>query len=82
MLLVESVLLGVAGAGMGVLVGSGFAWLLDRSLSTKDEVISLAMPFDQVGVMLLTAVVAAMLAAVLPARRAARTSVVAAMADA
>ncbi|GDY31964.1 ABC transporter permease [Gandjariella thermophila] len=82
MLLVESVLLGVAGAGLGMLLGSGFAWLLDRSLSTKDEVITFAVPFDQVGVMLLTAVVAAVLAAVLPARRAARTSVVAAMVDA
>jgi putative ABC transport system permease protein len=82
MLVVESVLLGVAGAGMGVLLGSGFAWLLDRSLSTTAEVIHFAMPYDQVGVMLLTAVVAAVLAAVLPARRAARTSVVAALAEA
>jgi putative ABC transport system permease protein len=80
-MLVEAVLLGLAGAVPGVLLGAGFAWLLDHAMSGSDVTLDYVVPVDQVGAMLLTAVVAAVLAAVLPARRAVRTSVVSAAAD-
>ncbi|MCP2262064.1 putative ABC transport system permease protein [Streptoalloteichus tenebrarius] len=80
MLLVESVLMALMGAILGVALGVGFAWALTSSLSGADITLNLVVPYGQIGVMLLVALVAAMAAAVLPARRAARTSVVSAMA--
>ncbi|GGM33160.1 ABC transporter substrate-binding protein [Longimycelium tulufanense] len=80
MLLVESVLMALMGAVIGVALGTGFAWALLSMISGEEIAISLVMPFGQIGAMLLAALVAAIIAAVAPARRAARTSVVSAMA--
>jgi len=82
MLVVESVLMGVMGALIGVVMGGAFAWVLIEALSSPDLQLSLAIPGGQLGVLLLAAVLAAVVAALMPARRAARTSIVAGMAEA
>ncbi|MFI9009805.1 ABC transporter permease [Actinosynnema sp. NPDC053489] len=82
MLVVESVLMALMGAAIGLLLGIGFGWVITRALSTDTMAVDLVVPFGQIGVMLAGAVAAAVLAAALPARRAARTSVVAGMAEA
>ena len=82
MLVVESVLMAVMGAAIGLVLGIGFGWILVKALSSDSFPITFDVPFGQIGVMLLAAVVAAMIAAAMPARRAGRTSVVAGMAEA
>ena len=82
MLVVESVLMGVMGALMGVVMGGAFAWVLIEALSSPDLQLSLSIPGGQLGVLLLAAVLAAVVAALMPARRAARASIVAGMAEA
>lgn len=82
MLVVESILMALIGAVVGVVLGAGFGWLLVEALSNPELRISYSIPFGQIGVMLGLAVVAAVIAAALPARRAARNSVVAGMAEA
>ncbi|GAA0644072.1 ABC transporter permease [Kutzneria viridogrisea] len=82
MLLIESVLIGLMGAVIGVLLGIGFAKLVVSALSTDKLQVGFVLPAGQLAVMLAVAVLAAAVAAVLPARRAARTSVVAGMAEA
>ncbi|MBV9847270.1 MAG: FtsX-like permease family protein, partial [Kutzneria sp.] len=81
MLLVESVLMGLLGAVVGVLLGGGFARLLVVALSSDQFRFAYAVPYGQIAMMLGAAVVAAILAAVLPARKAARSSVVTGMAQ-
>ena len=82
MLVIESVLMGVMGALIGVVLGGAFAWVLIEALSSPDLQLGLAIPGGQLGVLLLAAVLAAVLAALAPARRAARQSIVAGMAEA
>jgi putative ABC transport system permease protein len=82
MLVIESVLMGVMGALIGVVMGGVFAWVLIEALSSPDLVLSLVIPGGQLGVLLLAAILAAVVAALMPARRAARTSIVAGMAEA
>ncbi|WP_330273391.1 ABC transporter permease [Lentzea sp. NBC_00516] len=82
MLVVESILMALIGAVVGVLLGAGFGWLLVEAISNSEFKISFSIPFGQIGIMLGLAVVAAVIAAALPARRAARNSVVAGMAEA
>jgi putative ABC transport system permease protein len=82
MLVIESVLMGVMGALIGVVLGGVFAWVLVEALSSPDLQLGLAIPGGQLGVLLLAAVLAAVLAALMPARRAARQSIVAGMAEA
>jgi putative ABC transport system permease protein len=82
MLVVESVLMAVMGAAIGLVLGIGFGWILVKALSSDSFPIAFDVPFGQIGVMLLAAVVAAMIAAAMPARRAGRTSIVAGMAEA
>ncbi|KAA2258776.1 FtsX-like permease family protein [Solihabitans fulvus] len=82
MLVVESILMALMGAVLGLILGVGSGWLLTKSLSTAAMQVDLSVPVGQIGVLLVAAVIAAVLAAALPARRAARTSVVAGMAEA
>jgi putative ABC transport system permease protein len=82
MLVVESILMTLIGAVVGVLLGTGFGWLLISAARSDTFPVSLSVPFGQIVGMLALAVVAAVVAAVLPARRAARNSVVAGMAEA
>jgi putative ABC transport system permease protein len=82
MLVVESVLMAVMGAAIGLVLGIGFGWILIKAISSKSFELAFDVPVGQIGVMLLAAVVAAVIAAAMPARRAGRTSVVAGMAEA
>jgi putative ABC transport system permease protein len=82
MLVVESILMALMGAAVGLVLGIGFSWVLTTALSSDSIPLTFAVPYGQIGAMLVGAVLAAILAAALPARRAARTSVVAGMAEA
>lgn len=79
MITLESVVIAVLGAVLGVLLGIGFGVALMYAVRDEGlEVISV--PFVQLGVFLLLAVVIGVLAAVFPARRAARLDVLQAIA--
>ncbi|QUQ65901.1 FtsX-like permease family protein [Kutzneria sp. CA-103260] len=77
----ESVFVALLGAACGLLVGVVSAWLLTRVASTDAEPVLFTLPWPRLGVLLAAAVLAAPLAALLPARRASRQSLTAAMAD-
>ncbi len=71
----EAVLLGVMGAVIGVAFGVGFGWATGRTfLRTQDVAVSF--PFLQIAGYVVLAGLAALLASVIPARRAARRSVI------
>jgi putative ABC transport system permease protein len=82
MLLTEALYMAMIAAALGVGLGTAFAWTLVNSFlkSAGGGVISI--PFAEITVFVVVGAAAALLAAVLPARRAARVSAVAAMADA
>jgi putative ABC transport system permease protein len=74
MITLESVVISVLGATLGVVMGIGFGVALMYALREEGlEVISV--PGDQLGVFLVAALVVGVLAAVVPARRAARLDV-------
>ncbi|WP_106397283.1 ABC transporter permease [Actinocorallia populi] len=73
MLSAEAVIMSLLGAGVGVVLGTVFGWAATRSLFTD---FVFAVPYGQILLYLGLAVVAGLLAAVLPARRAARASIV------
>jgi len=77
----ESVFVALLGAACGLLVGVVSAWLLTRVASTDAEPVLFTLPWPRLGILLAAAVLAAPLAALLPARRASRQSLTAAMAD-
>jgi putative ABC transport system permease protein len=79
MITLESVVIAVLGAVLGILLGLGFGIALMYALRDEGlEVISV--PWGQVGVFLALSVLIGVLAAVLPARRAARLDVLRAIA--
>ncbi|PRX97831.1 ABC transporter permease [Allonocardiopsis opalescens] len=82
MLLVEAVLISVIGALIGVVLGVVFGWaaVVTAFTSTMSGEVLTTVPAGQIGVFLAVAALAGVLASVLPARRAARDSVVAALA--
>ena len=77
----ESLFVALLGALCGLSVGILSAWLLSRVASTDAEPVLFTLPLPRLAVLLAAAVLAAPLAALLPARRAARQSLTAAMAD-
>jgi putative ABC transport system permease protein len=80
-LLVEAVLMAVVGALVGVAFGVTYGWLTARVMfATITPLISI--PIGELAILLGVAALAAVLAAVLPARRAAKASIVSAMAEA
>jgi putative ABC transport system permease protein len=81
MLLTEALYMALLAAVLGVGLGATFAWTLVNAFikSAGGGVISI--PFAEIGVFVVVGAVAALLAAVLPAQRAARASAVGAMAD-
>ncbi|WNV89618.1 FtsX-like permease family protein [Umezawaea sp. Da 62-37] len=81
MLVIESVLMAVMGAAIGLVLGIGFGGLLVKGMSSDSFPIAFAVPYGQIAIMLLAAVIAAMIAAAMPARRAGRTSIVSGMAE-
>ena len=74
MIRVESVVIALYGALLGVLVGSAFGWALVRALEDQG-VTEFALPYGRLAVVVLVAALAGVLAAALPARRAARLDV-------
>lgn len=75
MISLEAVLLGVMGAVIGVAFGVGFGWATGRTfLRTQDVAVSF--PFLQIAGYVVLAGLAALLASVIPARRAASRSVI------
>ncbi|MBO3752302.1 ABC transporter permease [Streptosporangiaceae bacterium NEAU-GS5] len=75
----ESVVISVFGALLGVLVGVGFGWAIQAGLAS-DGVDVLSIPVGQLAGYLLAAGVVGVLAAIWPARRAARMDVLRAIA--
>ena len=78
MLTVEALVLGVVGAIVGVILGGGFGLAAARTV--RDDIV-LTIPYGQIIAIVVGAGLAGMLAAVLPARRAAKSSIVAALAS-
>jgi putative ABC transport system permease protein len=74
MIRVEAVIIAVLGAILGLAIGILFGWALQRALSDVG-VDRLAIPFGQLVVMLIVAALIGVLAAIWPARRAAKLNV-------
>jgi len=70
----ESVIIAVFGALLGVLIGIGFGFALQRSL-VSEGVTVLKIPGGQLAVYVVLAALAGVLAAIIPARRAAKLNV-------
>jgi putative ABC transport system permease protein len=78
MLTVEALILGIVGAIVGVVLGGGFGMAAARTI--RDDIV-LAIPYGQIIAIVVGAGLAGMIAAVLPARRAAKSSIVTALAS-
>jgi putative ABC transport system permease protein len=75
----EAVIIGVIGALLGLAVGAFFGWALVRAM--RDQGFSVfAVPYVQLAIYLVLGAVAGVVAALLPARRAARLNVLEAIA--
>lgn len=79
MLAAEGVIMSIVGVGVGVVLGLVFGWALSAAIGGRDTV--LAVPFGQLVVFSVLAVLVGVLATVLPARRALRASIVASLSD-
>jgi putative ABC transport system permease protein len=77
----ESVLIALFGTGLGLVIGTAFGWALVRALHDRG-ITELRVPAGQLAFIALIAALCGILAAVLPARRAARLDVLAAIATA
>ena len=73
----ESIVTSLIGAVLGITVGTFLALLVTRAL--KDQGIVFAVPFLSLGTFVVAAIVVGLLAAILPARRAARLNVLRAL---
>ncbi|ANS79742.1 putative ABC transporter protein [Serinicoccus hydrothermalis] len=74
MLLAEGVLLALVSAGLGLALGIGYAALGIQTILPEDTAVAVSVPWERVGLILGVALLAGVLASVLPARRAARVS--------
>jgi putative ABC transport system permease protein len=70
----ESVLIALLGATLGIAIGLGFGWAMVKAASAQG-IAQLSVPAQELGVIVTLAAVAAVFAAALPARRAARLDV-------
>ncbi|MFD8494770.1 ABC transporter permease [Amycolatopsis sp. NPDC059657] len=77
----ESVFIALLGAACGLVLGIGSAWLITEVAQSAGQPLLFTLPWGRLGVLLGAAVLAAPLAALLPARRAARGSLTAGMAE-
>jgi putative ABC transport system permease protein len=76
----ESVLIAMLGAALGTTIGLSFGWTLVHAMKNQD-LNAFAVPVHQLGLIVLAAAVAAVVAAALPARRAARLDVLKAISN-
>ena len=74
MVRVEAVIVAVLGAILGIIIGIVFAWALQQALSDLG-ITELSVPVGQLIVMMIVAAFIGVLAAILPARRAAKLNV-------
>jgi putative ABC transport system permease protein len=81
MLLTEALYMAMIAVVLGGGLGTAFAWTLVNSFLRSSGGGVISIPFAEIAVLVVVGAVAALLAAVLPAQRAARVSAVAAMAD-
>jgi putative ABC transport system permease protein len=72
----ESVIIALFGTCLGLLIGLFFSWAMVRAVADQ---VALTVPAGQLALGALAAAVAGVLAAILPARRAARLDVLAAI---
>jgi putative ABC transport system permease protein len=79
MIRVEAVIVAILGAILGLVIGVVFAWSLQRSLSDLG-ITELSVPVGQLLVLVVIAALIGVVAAILPARRAARLNVLDAIA--
>ncbi|MFI5807469.1 ABC transporter permease [Streptomyces sp. NPDC051561] len=79
MIRLEAVVISVFGAVVGVVLGTFLAWAIGQTI--KDQVVgySLVIPWDRIGIFLLLAGVVGVLAAMWPARSAARLNMLSAI---
>jgi putative ABC transport system permease protein len=82
MLLTEALLMALMGVGLGVALGTGFGWAIADAFTKATGQGVISFPGQQIALYVAIGAAAGVLAAILPARRAARTSVVSAMAEA
>jgi putative ABC transport system permease protein len=83
MLLAEALLMALLGICLGVGLGATFGWVMVHAfILSADGTGVLSIPFAQLGIYVAVGAAAAVAAAVLPSRKAARASVVAALAGA
>lgn len=80
MLAIEGVLIALAGAVIGIVAGLGFGWAGSTIVLGGFGEVVLAVPWRDLVIVLAIAMIAGLLASVLPARSAVRTSPVAALA--
>jgi putative ABC transport system permease protein len=76
----ESVLIALLGTALGTAIGLSFAWTLVHAMKNQD-LNTFTVPVHQLGLIVLAAAVAAVVAAALPARRAARLDVLKAISN-
>jgi putative ABC transport system permease protein len=76
----ESVLIALLGTTLGTAIGLGFSWTLVRAMASQGFN-TFTVPVQQIGAIVIFAAVAAVLAAALPARRAARLDVLEAISN-
>ncbi|MBV9444387.1 MAG: FtsX-like permease family protein [Streptosporangiaceae bacterium] len=82
MLLIEAVLMALLAIAVGIGLGAAFGWAMVRAfIDSSGGEGMLSIPYAQIALYAVIGVCAAVAAAVLPARRAARTSVIAAITD-
>ncbi|MEW2414117.1 FtsX-like permease family protein [Streptomyces sp. NPDC046866] len=79
MIRLEAVVISLFGAVLGVGLGTFLAWALGRTLKTTIPNYELVVPFDRIGVFLLLAAVVGVLAALWPARSAAKLNMLTAI---
>ena len=80
MVQVEAVVIALFGAGLGIVVGSALGVAAQRALA-DEGITELSFPVGRLAVFIVAAAVAGVLAAVLPARRAAKLDVLSALAS-
>jgi putative ABC transport system permease protein len=79
MIRIEAVIVSILGALLGLVIGIAFAWAMQRAL-TDVGVTELSIPGGQLLFLLIVAIGLGMLAAIFPARRAAKLDVLQAIA--
>jgi putative ABC transport system permease protein len=77
----EAVLIGAVGALLGVLLGLFGGWAFQRALSSSQGIIELAVPWTRLAVFVVAGAAIGIVAGTVPARRAARVDMLAAIAS-